>query len=89
MALLNQCQWMDGASLEQKEVREVCPVVWERVWVCVWGSDVRIVQGVCWGECGGVCLLLLLAYAIATVFQLYHGSYMICEMRRRKSEPTL
>ena len=34
-----------------------------------------------------VCLLLL--YNIATVFQLYHGSDMMYEMRRRKPEPTL
>ena len=34
-----------------------------------------------------VCLLLF--YAKATVFQLYHGSDMIYEMRRRKPEPTL
>ena len=31
-----------------------------------------------------VCLL----YAVATVFELYHGGDMMCEMRRRKSEPT-
>ena len=34
-----------------------------------------------------VCLFLL--YGIATVFQLYHGSNMSYEMRRRKPEPTL
>ena len=33
-----------------------------------------------------VCLLLL--YAIATMFQLYHGGDLIYEMRRRKPEPT-
>ena len=30
----------------------------------------------------------LLFYAIATVFQLYHGGDMMHEMRRRKHEPT-
>ena len=34
-----------------------------------------------------VCLLLF--YAIAKVFQLYHGGDMMPEMRRRKPEPTL
>ena len=34
-----------------------------------------------------VCLLLF--YAIGTVFQLYHGGDMMCEIRRRKPEPTL
>ena len=34
-----------------------------------------------------VCLFLF--YAIATVFQFYHGSYMMYEMRRRKPESTL
>ena len=33
--------------------------------------------------------MLLLFYAIATAFQLYHGSDMWYEMRRRKPEPTL
>ena len=33
-----------------------------------------------------VCLLV---YAIATVFQLYHGSDMMYAMRKRKPEPTL
>ena len=32
-----------------------------------------------------VCLF----YAIATVFQSYHGGDLVCEMRRRKPEPTL
>ena len=32
-----------------------------------------------------VCLF----YAIATVFQLYHGGDIMYEMRRRKPEPTL
>ena len=31
----------------------------------------------------------LLFYGIATVFQLYHGSDMMSEIRRRKPEPTL
>ena len=34
-----------------------------------------------------VCLLLF--YAIATVFQLYHGNDMMYEMRRRNPKPTL
>ena len=34
-------------------------------------------------------ILVLLFYAIATVFRLYHGGDMIYEMRRRKPEPTL
>ena len=34
-----------------------------------------------------VCLLLF--YAIATVFQLYHYGDMIYEIRRRKPDPTL
>ena len=34
-----------------------------------------------------VCLLLF--YAIATVFQLYHGSDMMYEMRRREPKSTL
>ena len=34
-----------------------------------------------------VCLLLF--YAIATVFKLYHGGYMMNEMRRRQPKPTL
>ena len=33
-----------------------------------------------------VCFVV---YAIATVFQLYNGSDMMYEMRRRKLEPTL
>ena len=33
-----------------------------------------------------ICLLLF--YAIATVFQLYHGGDMMYEMRRRKPELT-
>ena len=33
-----------------------------------------------------VCLLF---YAIAAIFQLYHGNDMMYEMRRRKPEPTL
>ena len=32
---------------------------------------------------------LLLFYAIATIFQLYHGGDMMYEMSRRKPEPTL
>ena len=35
-----------------------------------------------------ICFLLLF-FAIATLFQLYHGGDMMYEMRRRKSEPTL
>ena len=31
----------------------------------------------------------LLFYAIATIFQLYHGVDMMYEMRRREPEPTL
>ena len=31
--------------------------------------------------------LVLLFYAIVTVFQLYHGGDMMHEMRRRKSKP--
>ena len=34
-----------------------------------------------------VCLLLF--YGLTTVFQLYHGSDMMYESRRRKSKPTL
>ena len=34
-------------------------------------------------------LLRLLFYTIATVFQLYHGSDMMHEMRRRNPEPIL
>ena len=34
-----------------------------------------------------VCLLMF--YAIAIVFQLYHGGDMKHEMRKRQSEPTL
>ena len=39
----------------------------------------------------GHCLRLvcLLFYAIATLFQLYHNSDAVNEMRRRKPEPTL
>ena len=33
--------------------------------------------------------VLLLLYAIATVFLLYHGNDMIHELRRRKPEPTI
>ena len=33
-----------------------------------------------------VCLLF---YAIATLFQLYHGGDMMNEMRKRKPEPTI
>ena len=36
--------------------------------------------------CVGV---LLLFYALATVFQLHHGGDMIYEGRRRKPDPTL
>ena len=32
---------------------------------------------------------LLLFYAVATVFQLFHGGDVMYEMRRRKPEPTL
>ena len=32
---------------------------------------------------------LLFFYAIAIVFQLYHGGDMMYEMRRRKPKPTL
>ena len=53
-----------------------------------------------WSICGGgglerlfivgfFCLVLLLFYAIATVFQLYLGSDMIHEMRKRKPQPIL
>ena len=37
---------------------------------------------------GFVCCIGLLFSAIATVFQLYYGSDMMNEMRRRKPEPT-
>ena len=33
--------------------------------------------------------VLLLCYAIATIFQLYHSSDMMYEVRMRKPEPTL
>ena len=36
-----------------------------------------------------VTSLVCLFYAIATVFQIYHGSDMMYEMRSRKPEPTL
>ena len=38
---------------------------------------------------GRIIVCLLLFYTIATAFQLYHGSHMMYEMRRRKLEPTL
>ena len=41
-----------------------------------------MIQDVCF-----VCLMLF--YALARVFQLYHGGDMIYEMKRRKPEPTL
>ena len=37
-------------------------------------------------ERGKFCLLLF--YVRATVFQLYHGGDIMCELRRRKPEPT-
>ena len=37
--------------------------------------------------CLGMCLLLF--YAIAPVFQLYHGGDMMYEIREKKPEPTL
>ena len=38
---------------------------------------------------GIIRFCLLLFYAIATVFQLYHGGVMTYEMGRRKPDPTL
>ena len=37
----------------------------------------------------GYLSICLLFYAIATIFQLYHGGNMMYEMRRRKPEPPL
>ena len=36
-----------------------------------------------------ILFCLLLFYVIAKVFQLYHGTDMMYEIRRRKPEPTL
>ena len=33
--------------------------------------------------------ILSVYYAVATVFQVYHGSDMMYEMKRRRPEPTL
>ena len=46
-----------------------------------WGGDLAstLLQFVC----------LLLFYAFATAFKLYHSSDMMYEMRRRKPAPTL
>ena len=38
-------------------------------------------------HCQDHCLFV--CYPIETVFQLYDGGDMMCEMRRRKPEPTL
>ena len=43
----------------------------------------EVVLHSCWTN------LVCLFYAIATVFQLYYGSYMMYEMRRGKPRPTL
>ena len=53
--------------------------------VVVW---VLVVDGVGGYYNGGIVCLLLL-YTIATVFQLYYGSDLMYEMRRRKPKPTL
>ena len=37
----------------------------------------------------GINVCLLLFCVITTVFQLYHGSDMMCEMRSQKPESTL
>ena len=51
-------------------------------------SNIRIhCRLVAWGTVLFVCCLFLF-YAIATVFQIYHSGDMMCEMRRRKPEPT-
>ena len=39
--------------------------------------------------CVFIFVYLLLFYVIKTVFQLYHGSDTMSEIRRRKPEPTL
>ena len=74
--------------------------VWVRTWECARAHSTVTPPSACdpLRTCGYACALLLvhillfvclLFYAIATVFQLYHGSDRMYEMRRRKPETTL
>ena len=52
-------------------------------WFVTMATDVIMIS---WKE---DLLCLLLFYAIAILFQLYHGDDMMYEVRRRKFEPTI
>ena len=46
-------------------------------------------ETVAWAASGTTLYCLLLFYTMATLFQLYRGSDMMYEMKRRKPDPTL